>query len=61
MSGPDTHLEARIRKLLEKNPPMTDAQIARKIGRDTEAGIARVRKVRENDARESSTRDQAGS
>ncbi len=46
--GPDTHLDQRIKKLLANKPPMTDAQIARKIGRDTEAGRARVRKVRES-------------
>ena len=36
----------RIQKLLQKKPPMTDAQIARKIGRPGEAGEIRVQKER---------------
>jgi DNA-binding CsgD family transcriptional regulator len=41
--GPDTHLNQRITKLMLKG--LSDKQIARKIGRDTEAGLRRVRKV----------------
>ena len=37
----------RIRKLIRNNPKMTDAEIARKIGRPDERSINRVRKVRE--------------
>lgn len=36
----------RIRKLLERQPDMTDAQISRKIGRDNAEGRARVAKER---------------
>ena len=36
----------RIRKLLERHPEMTDAQVARKIGRDDVEGWERVAKER---------------
>jgi hypothetical protein len=37
----------RIKKLIRKNPQMSDEEIARKIGRCIKHGIERVRKVRE--------------
>ncbi len=42
---PETSL--RIQKLLKVIPPMTNAQIARKIGRPDAAGEARVEKERQ--------------
>ncbi len=41
-----TDTAKRIRKLLEREPDMTDAQIARKIGRDNLEGWARVAQER---------------
>ena len=37
----------RIKKLIRKNPQMSNEEIARKIGRGNERGLNRVRKVRE--------------
>ena len=39
--------DERIKKLIRKNPQMSDEKIARKIGRPDQTGIDRVRKVRE--------------
>ena len=39
--------DERIKKLIRKNPQMSDERIARKIGRPDERGVERVRKVRE--------------
>lgn len=39
--------EERIKKLIRKNPMMSDKEVARKIGRDNEEGLNRVREVRE--------------
>ena len=37
----------RIKKLIRKNPQMSDEEIARKIGRANDDGLNRVREVRE--------------
>ena len=37
----------RIKKLIRKNPQMSDEEVARKIGRPDEEGRNRVRIVRE--------------
>ena len=39
--------EERIKKLIKKNPQMSDEEVARKIGRPDEDGLNRVRIVRE--------------
>ena len=39
--------EERIKKLIRNNPMMSDKEVARKIGRDNEDGLNRVRIVRE--------------
>lgn len=39
--------EERIKKLIRKNPQMTDEEIARKIGRANAEGLDRVRETRE--------------
>ena len=39
--------EERIKKLIRNNPMMSDKEVARKIGRDNEEGLNRVREVRE--------------
>ena len=41
-----TDMTLRIREIMRNNPDMTDAQIARKIGRDDAAGRERVAKER---------------
>ncbi len=38
--------EERIKKLIRNNPMMSDKEVARKIGRDNEDGLNRVRTVR---------------
>ena len=44
-----TDTTLRIRKIMRNNPDMTDAQIARKIGRDDVAGRERVQRERLGD------------
>jgi len=39
--------EERIKKLIKKNPQMSDEEVARKIGRPDDEGTDRVREVRE--------------
>lgn len=41
-----TDTAKRIRKMLLRHPEMTDAQVARKIGRDNQEGRDRVAKER---------------
>ena len=43
-----TDKSLRIRKLITRHPDMTDRQVARKIGMDSEDGEERVRKERGN-------------